>query len=43
MQTSMTTKVTPLSLTFVYGHPEHDKRVEVWSELKQLRNIAHKS
>nr|XP_023892459.1 uncharacterized protein LOC112004444 [Quercus suber]POE60759.1 hypothetical protein CFP56_44118 [Quercus suber] len=31
----------PLSITFVYGHPEHAKRREVWQQLRQLKQHAH--
>lgn len=31
----------PLSITFVYGHPEHSKREEVWLNFKALKAIAH--
>lgn len=34
-------KGNPLSITFVYGHPDHSMREEVWSKLKELRDIAH--
>ena len=33
-------KGKPLSITFVYGHPELAKRNEVWQQLKTLKNIA---
>lgn len=33
-------KGTPLSITFIYGQPDHTKREEVWIELKHLRHIA---
>ena len=36
-------KGNPLSITFVYGHPVHAKRMEVWNELKYLQNMAHRN
>ena len=33
----------PLSITFVYGHPEHAKRGEVWQQLGQLKQHAYPS
>ncbi|KAK4605752.1 hypothetical protein RGQ29_000158 [Quercus rubra] len=30
-----------LSITFVYGHPDHAKRWEVWQQLRQLKQHAH--
>jgi len=33
----------PLSITFVYGHPDHAKRGVVWQQLKSLRQWAHPS
>ena len=35
-------KGTPLSVSFVYGHPNHTKREEVWIELRNIRNLVHK-
>ena len=35
-------KGTPLSVSFVYGHPNHTKREEVWTELRNIRNLVHK-
>ena len=35
------TKGNPLSITFIYGHPEHSKRGEVWQQHRNLKNIAH--
>ena len=32
---------TPLSITFVYGHPEYAKREEVWCKLKELKLLTH--
>ncbi|XP_075640721.1 uncharacterized protein LOC142612522 [Castanea sativa] len=34
-------KGNPLSITFVYGHPDHLMREEVWSKLKELGDLAH--
>ena len=34
-------KGCPLSITFVYGHPEHSKREAVWHKLKSLKCGAH--
>lgn len=34
-------KGTPLSITFVYGHPDHAKSGEVWQQLKSLKRLAH--
>lgn len=36
-------KGKPLSITFVYGHPELAKRNEVWQQLKTLKDIAQPS
>ena len=36
-------KGNPLSITFVYGHPVHAKRMEIWNDLKYLRNMAHRN
>lgn len=36
-------KGTPFSITFVYRQPDHTKRDEVWSVLKQLKNISRPS
>ena len=30
-----------LSITLIYGHPEHSKRMEVWQQLRNLKQIAH--
>jgi len=30
-------KGSPLSITFVYGHPKHAKRDLVWQQLKTLK------
>ena len=30
-----------LSITLIYGHPEHYKRLEVWQQLRNLKQIAH--
>ena len=30
-----------LSVTLIYGHPEHSKRMEVWQQLRSLKQIAH--
>ncbi|KAK7829332.1 hypothetical protein CFP56_029493 [Quercus suber] len=30
----------PLSITFVYGHPDHAKRGEVWQQLRQIKQYA---
>ena len=35
-------KGTPLSISFVYGHPNNAKRDEVWTELRNIRNLVHK-
>lgn len=35
-------KGTPLSISFVYGHPNLAKREEVWTKLRNLKNLAHK-
>ena len=34
-------KGTPLSITFVYGHPILAKREEVWCKLKELKLLSH--
>ena len=34
-------KGTPLSITFVYGHPILAKREEVWWKLKELKLLCH--
>ena len=34
---------SPLSITFVYGHPDHSKRGVVWQQLKTLKQWAHPS
>nr|POF09760.1 hypothetical protein CFP56_21398 [Quercus suber] len=31
----------PLSITFVYGHPQQSKKEEVWCKLRELKLIAH--
>ncbi|KAF3968806.1 hypothetical protein CMV_007347 [Castanea mollissima] len=31
----------PLSITFVYGHPQLTKKEEVWGKLRALKLIAH--
>ena len=36
-------KGKPLSITFVYGHPELAKRNEVWQQLKTPKDIAQSS
>ena len=36
-------KGKPLSIIFVYGHPELGKRNEVWQRLKTLKDIAQPS
>ena len=36
-------KGKPLSITFVYGHPELAKSNEVWQQLKTLKDIAQPS
>ena len=33
----------PLSITFVYGHPDHAKRGEVWQQLRSLKQNSHPS
>ncbi|KAF3962232.1 hypothetical protein CMV_013230 [Castanea mollissima] len=33
----------PLSITFVYGHPNHSKRGVVWQQLKSMKQWAHPS
>lgn len=33
-------KGTLLSITFIYGQPDHSKKEEVWLELKHLKQIA---
>ena len=35
-------KGTLLSVSFVYGHPNHAKREEVWTELRNIKNLVHK-
>ena len=35
-------KGTPLSISFVYRHPNHAKREEVWTELRNIRNLVDK-
>lgn len=35
-------KGSPLFVTFVYGHPKHSKREEVWHQLKSLKCYAPK-
>lgn len=40
MLISSTLKVPPLSITFVYGQPDHTKRNEVRVELKHLQTKA---
>ena len=32
---------TPLSIAFVYGHPEYAKKEEVWCKLKELKLLTH--
>ena len=27
----------PIFITFVYGHPKHDRREEVWQQLSSLK------
>ena len=34
-------KGNPLSITFIYGHPEHAKKGEVWNKLRNLKNLAY--
>ena len=34
---------SPLSITFVYGHPDHTKKGVVWQQLKTLKQWAHPS
>ena len=34
-------KGTPLSITFVYGHPILAKREDVWNKLKDLKLLTH--
>ena len=34
-------KGNPLSITFVYGRPEHSKRGVVWQKLRNMKNIPH--
>ena len=34
-------KQNPLSITFVYGHPNHAKRDLVWQQLKSLKDLSH--
>nr|POE55350.1 hypothetical protein CFP56_60122 [Quercus suber] len=34
-------KGNPLSITFVYGHPNHAKRDLVWQQLKSLKDHSH--
>ena len=31
----------PLSITFVYGHPDHTKRGSVWSKLRELKLLSN--
>ncbi|XP_075663267.1 uncharacterized protein LOC142632825 [Castanea sativa] len=33
----------PLSISFMYGHPILSKRERVWSDLKNIRNIAYRN
>ena len=33
----------PLSISFIYGHPNLAKRGEVWAELKSVKCISHKN
>ena len=33
----------PLSITFVYGHPDHAKRGEVWQQLRAFKQHSHPS
>ena len=35
-------KGTSLSISFVYRHPNHAKREEVWTELRNIRNLVDK-
>ena len=36
-------KGNPLSITFIYGYPEHAKRGEVWNQLRNFKNLAHQN
>lgn len=36
-------KGNPLSITFIYGHPDHSRRNEVWQQLRNLKHVAHPS
>ena len=36
-------KGNPLSISFLQGHPNHAKREEVWTELRNIRNLVHKT
>ena len=37
------TSGNPLSISFIYGHPNLAKREEVWVELKSVRSISHRN
>ena len=34
-------KGNPLSITFIYGHPDHSRRNEVWQKLRNLKYVVH--
>ena len=36
-------KGNPLSITFIYGHPDHSRRNEVWQQLWNLKHVAYPS